>query len=210
MQEMILYPHFRNNRPELNPLELCGLFLLDRPAQVPVAAFRVVSDGQEFTFTVEPDQHCDIALLLLLFMDRTGHPTYNVTTAMKNEIRIYVGSDAMKQVMLPNTEHQALKALLGDQVTVDLVLQPNYGEHLATGRNVTEVIEVAWARRESLTASSSDPFLRRALIMVLSALDSDALMNAGLCDAPFVAWADTWGERILELRERLLPELQTA
>lgn len=210
MQEMILYPHFRNNRPELNPLELCGLFLLDRPAQVPVAAFRIISDDQESTFVVEPEQHCDIALLLLLFMDRTGRPTYTVTPAMKNEICVYVGNDAVKQAASPDTKHQALRALLGDRVTVELVLQPNYGEYLATGRNVTEVIEVAWARRESLTAQSPEPFLRRALIMLHSALDSDALMAATMHDESFVNWADTWSERILELRNCLLPELQTA
>lgn len=210
MEELILYPHFRTNRPELNPPELCGLFLLDRPAQVPVAAFRIISDDQESTFVVEPEQHCDIALLLLLFMDRAGHPTYTVTPAMKDEICVYVGNDAVKQAASPDTKHQALRALLGDRVTVELVLQPGYGEHLTTGRNATEVIEAAWARRESLTAQSPEPFLRRALGLLHSALDSDQLMDATMRDESFIKWADAWGERVLELRDRLLPELQPA
>lgn len=205
---LMLSPRFNPQHPITNVAQLCGLFLIERPAQVPVAAFRVISDGQKHEFLVETTakswRHCPIALVLLLFMDRIGHPQYNLTPEMRNELCDYAGAEAVFQATQFDADDQALRALLGDEVQVELVLKPGYSEHLAARRSAPEVIGHAWQRRESLTARSPEPFLRRAITMML-----DHVANHPADGAKGGQYATAY-QQASELQRRLQSELATA
>lgn len=205
---MMLSPKFDPKRHVNNVAQLCGLFLIERPAQVPVAAFRVTSDGKKQEFVVETAartwRHCPIALVLLLFMDRVGHPQYSLTPEMRTELCDYAGAEAVFQATQFDAEDQALRALLGDEVQVELVLRPGYSEHLATRRSAREVIGHAWQRRESLTAHSPEPFLRQAIAMML-----DHVANHPADGAKGGQYATAY-QQASELQRRLQSELATA
>ena len=88
-------------------------------------------------------------------------------------------------------------------VFITLELAPGYRNHLASGRSPEEIVDHAWARRDTLTPDSPEPFLRQALQTFFQQYEDGTITLAKEANGPWPT--ENWADRALELKRRLNP-----
>ena len=196
----VIVPEFVSDDLAANTLELCELFMLREEAEVPIDRFTLVSDGREASFAVGPGTYKS-ALVLLYLMTKSATPMFELTPYMRTIVAEYFGPTILADAARPDTRHKTVRALLGHSVYIRLTLRPGYRECLATGRDLEEVIRYAWARRETITPNSPEPFLRLALKSLFEKIEEKSLAIAASDDG---GWPNqTWADRALVLQQQL-------
>jgi hypothetical protein len=197
----IIVPRFSPEHPAENVRELTDLFLISKPADVPVEGFTIESDGRQVAAHAGPD-HYQTALVLLYLMDKDGHPSFDLTPELQDIVRQYFGTEHVAAAGATVTGHEVLRALLGQKVRVHLTLRPGYRDCLSSGRTLEEIIRHGWERRETLTPASPEPFLRHALTEFFEEIRKGELTVARPGSTGH--WPDQqWHDRVCELYDRL-------
>lgn len=194
----MIHPDFTPDDLAGNALELCDLFLLRREEDVPVSRITIMSDGERHTFEVGPGKYKS-ALFLFYLLSRSGQQPFAMSDEFRPLAWKYFGPRIMTDAESPETKHTLVRALLGDMVFITLELAPSYRDHLASGRSPEEIVNDAWARRDTITAASPEPFLREAIRGFFESYEEGTLTLTKSGPWPTEDWAD----RALALKQAL-------
>lgn len=197
-----IHPSFTPDDPAANALELCDLFQIRREEDVPIKSFRILFDGAERRVDVGPGQY-KWALFMMHLMTVTGETDFEFIESLRQLSIDRFGPYLMHEVVQHRTKDATLHALL-DRRVVCISIEPKsgYQSHLVSFRTYPEVFAWAWERRDTITPTSPEPFLRCALTSFFEDLEAK---NLEMSDEPGHWPTYEWGDRALELQRRLTP-----
>ncbi len=171
-----IHPSFARDSLPSNALELCDLLRLSNESEVPIESFTIISDGNKMVTKVGPGTY-KTALVLVYLSALAGFPAFVLTNAMHEHILSpYFGLTLLADAANPQTKRTNLRALVGKTVRIKVKFRPDYDHaNLPKSRTVQDILWFGWERRESLTATSPEPFLRAAIAWLLNRADHHLL-----------------------------------
>ena len=181
--------------------QLADYFLIREDSCVPVEAFTIESDGVRQTFTVE-DGRYRTALWLLYCALPAMTPAYRFTRQLKRLLPRYYGDSLVVDASRPETTHQALRLLLGDQVDIELRLRAGYELPAFPGRQMRELIEFGWQIRDAIRGGRVSPLIRGAVSLFMGQVAGGRITITDNTD-PNVWPSLPWLERVKTLGEYL-------
>lgn len=166
MTPTVFVPHLVRGKMALNAAGLCEFHQLVKEEDVPVERFRICAGRTEVDVCVGPKQYKTALLLFHLMVGSPNNaPSFYVTRAMQAESVYPYYDDVSRSPDAPTTftDTNFGRLLLGSSVCVALTLKPGYQRHLAAFRTPEEVVNFAWAYRDTLDFGSPLGMLRRSL-----------------------------------------------
>lgn len=187
----LIAPSFRGDLDQ-NAAQLSDYFLTLEESAVPVESFLIESDGKSFSCPVE-DGRYRTALWLLYNALAAKSPTYTLSRAMKRQLPLYYGDELVIDAKRPETKHQALWFLLGDNVRITLRLRAGYTLPRLEGRTLRELIEFGWQIREAIRSGRPAPLVRGAVSLFMDQVASNRIRiieSTDPNDWPSLPWLD--------------------
>lgn len=196
---LVLAPYFQGNLAQ-STLELVDFFELDSEADVPVTRFRLCSSLGQCEFPVVPGKY-RTALFLLYCASVAQQTRFQLNSGMSCLVRPYYGDDLVADAMKPETQHRALRILLGEGACASLELKDGWQLPPAAIKTLESVIRWGWSRYEEIQPGAAEPFLRMALDRFSLAIERHEfriIRDGG------DAWvSDAWVSRVLTLMGKL-------
>lgn len=187
----LIAPSFRGDL-EQNAAQLSDYFLVLEESAVPVETFLIESDGKSLSCPVEAGRY-KTALWLLYGATTARSTTYDLTRAMKRQLPLYYGDELVIDAKRPETTHQALWFLLGDNVRITLRLRAGYTLPRLEGRTLRELIEFGWQIREAIQNGRPAPLVRGAASLFMDQVASRRISIIESTDPnewPSLPWLD--------------------